>query len=119
MSRHEDPRLPGRYILDAHGEPVRCDDLATWARWFETPRVRHVAEDLDEGDPTKTIRVSTVFLALDHNFSGKGPPVLWETMVFGGALDSEQRRYTSRAAALRGHQEMCERVRASLTKGHV
>jgi hypothetical protein len=32
-------------------------------------------------------------------------------MVFDGALDGEQERYTSRAAALAGHAAMVERVR--------
>src|SRR5215471_17514474 len=27
-------------------------------------------------------RVSTVFLGLDHNYSGVGPPIVFETMIF-------------------------------------
>lgn len=41
------------------------------------------------------VRVSTVFLGLDH-FGRVGEPVLWETMIFGGAHDGYQARYTSR-----------------------
>lgn len=100
-------------MLNANGEPEPCDDLLTWGRWMQTAE-RHVAHDLDEGDDGRTIRVSTVFLGLDHKFSSHGPPVLWETMVFGGLLDGEQDRYTSKAAALAGHQAMCQRVRESL-----
>lgn len=29
-----------------------------------------------------SLRLSTVFLALDHRYSGEGPPILWETMLF-------------------------------------
>jgi len=29
------------------------------------------------------VRVSTTFLGLDHNFFGDGPPLLFETMIFG------------------------------------
>jgi hypothetical protein len=54
-----------------------------------------------------------VFLGLDHSFR-QGPPILWETMVFGGPLDGEMMRYTSRAEAFDGHQEMCRRVREAL-----
>lgn len=32
---------------------------------------------------TRWVNVSTVFLAIDHAF-GDGPPVLYETMIFGG-----------------------------------
>jgi hypothetical protein len=107
---------PHQYILDDAGEPVPCHDLIEWGRFMASEHLRRVAQDLDEGDPGKEVRVSTVFLGLDHNFFGKGPPVLWETLVFGGVLDGEMDRYTSRAAALEGHQAMCLRVRATIEK---
>src|SRR5258706_13563526 len=49
----------------------------TGARWFQTSD-RHVAKT-DFGD----VRVSTVFLGFDRSF-GQGPPLLFETMIFGG-----------------------------------
>jgi len=107
----------GRYILDDKGQPVICDDLMTWGR-FMASSDRRVAQDMDEGDTTTGVhvRVSTVFLGLDHNYDGEGPPVLWETMVFGGVMDQEQVRYTSLADALAGHQEMCARVRETMPR---
>ena len=37
------------------------------------------------GDTTiGNVRVSTIFLGLDHNVFGDRPPELFETMVFGG-----------------------------------
>lgn len=107
----------GRYILDEAGQPVPCDDLMEWGRFMGNIDRRRVAQDMDEGDESGVrVRVSTVFLGLDHNFFGDGPPVLWETLVFGGVLDGEMDRYTSVRAALEGHWEMCERVRATLHK---
>jgi len=50
--------------------------------------------------------VSTVFLALDHSHGQPGPPILFETMVFGGPLDSKQRRYAYWAEAIEGHDAM-------------
>jgi hypothetical protein len=97
---------PQHYILH-HGEPVAEPDLMRWARWFETHNdERVVARDELPGGVT----VSTVFLALDHAF-GYGQPVLYETMVFGGALDEEQDRYHTRDEAEAGHAAMCARVR--------
>jgi hypothetical protein len=96
--------VSGKYILDEHGEPVSCDDTLAWGRWFEAAD-RQLAHDEIEGGG----RVSTVFLGLDHNFGG-GPPLLWETMVFGGPLDGEGDRYASRTAALRGHAAMLARA---------
>lgn len=91
-----------RYILDGR-TPQPAESLEAWARWFENAE-RHVA-DLRDGD----IRVSTVFLGLDHNW-GSGPPLLFETMVFGGPLDGEQDRCSTWEHAERMHREMAERV---------
>jgi len=101
------------YVLDDRFDPVPCPDLLVWARWFETAN-RVLAKDQDEGRDGTHIEVSTVFLGLDHNFSGTGPPVLWETLVFGGPLDGEGGRYTTKAAALQGHQAYCAKVRAAI-----
>jgi len=88
------------YKLDTDGQPVACD-LLEWATWFEGAGAsRIVAQDM-VGD----VQVSTVFLALDHDWSGAGPPVLWETMIFGGRHSDYQRRYSSREAAVAGHVE--------------
>jgi hypothetical protein len=106
-----------KYILDAHDQPQPCEDLLEWAQWMEqaaTTRQRMVAQDKDEGPDGQDITVSTVFLGLDHNYTLHGPPVLWETLVFGGPMDGEMDRYESREAALAGHQAMCLKVRAVL-----
>lgn len=87
------------YILDDEGEPVVEPDLLGWARWFEQSSNRVVLQDR-----RGCVRISTVFLGLDHNFSLTGPPVLWETLIFEGALDGKMWRYTSRLDALIGHQ---------------
>lgn len=55
------------------------------------------------------VQVSTVFLHMDHSFNG-GPPLLFETMVFGGLHDNHQVRYTSWDEAEKGHNEICQMV---------
>lgn len=92
------------YILEGH-EPVPAD-LMTWARWFENATNRRVAET-HVGD----MRISTVFLGLDHNFAG-GPPLLFESLVFDGTLDGEMERYTTWEEAEEGHTRLVNRVRA-------
>ena len=94
-----------RYILDANGRPQPCDDLMTWARWMEDGN--RVLRKTEIGG----VRVSTVFLGLDHSF-GEGPPVLWETMIFGGEHDQYQDHYASEAAAIQGHEYACGLVAA-------
>lgn len=94
-----------QYILNERGEPEAVDDMLTWARWFENAQRRVAWTSIAPG-----VDVSTVFLGLDHSFGG-GQAVLWETLVFGGPLDGEMDRYTSRAAAEAGHAAMVERAR--------
>jgi len=62
-----------------------------------------------------TIDVSTVFLGLDHDAFGAGPPVLYETMIFGGAYDQYQMRYCTRAEATSEHEKIVSRLAAGLS----
>jgi hypothetical protein len=62
------------------------------------------------------ICISTVFLGIDHNYSGKDLPVLWETMIFweGNGLDGWQQRYTGDKAARAGHKKAVALVKTAL-----
>lgn len=92
------------YILNANKEPVACPDFAEWSKWMECHELRQVAlTDLGFA------KISTVFLALDHNFSG-GTPILFETMVFSNILDPRMERYATYEQAIAGHAEMVKRV---------
>jgi hypothetical protein len=51
-------------------------------------------------------KVSTVFLGLDHNHSGEGAPILFETMVFLPSGNEDCVRYSTWEEAQRGHTEM-------------
>lgn len=100
--------MSDNYILEGH-KAVKIDDVITWARMFE--KTDRVVRKTTIGDA----EVSTVFLGLDHQY-GDGPPLLFETMVFGGKLDQEQDRCTTWEEAEVMHEAMCERVR-STTEG--
>lgn len=97
----------GKYILDKDGNPVEEKNLMKWARWFET------GDRKVDRTQIGTVSVSTVFLGLDHSFMGK-VPLLFETMVFGGKLDKEMDRYTTREEAVEGHKRMVKRVEGEL-----
>jgi len=101
-----------KYILDDKGEPVVEDCLYRWGMWFET----HSHNRIVNQEWVGSYKVSTVFLGLDHNWSPHGPPVLWETMVFGyGPLDSEMDRCSgTREQAEAMHQKMVDKVRKNL-----
>jgi hypothetical protein len=98
------------YILDAEHRPVEAD-FETWARFFENNKRRRVAHT-QLGD----VCVSTVFLGLDHRFGDDGPPIVFETMIFGGPLDQERclRRYSSWDDAEAGHAAAVRKARATV-----
>lgn len=103
--------MSDKFILDNEGNPVAENDLSAWGSWYQdNPDQRRLAND-KIGD----VRISTVFLGLDHSFGG-GEPVLWETMIFEGQHDGYQERYTSKGKALEGHKKAVELVKTT-TKG--
>jgi hypothetical protein len=94
------------FILREDGS-LESVDLLTWANWFETAD-RHIGNDtLSNG-----VRVSTVFLGIDHNFGLNGPPLLFETMIFGGPHDQWQNRYATKDEAVVGHAHALEIARS-------
>ena len=99
---------PWHYRLDGH-TPVPEPDLVAWGSWFVTAD-RTVARTWLAPD----VEVSTVFLGLDHAFQPGGPPLLFETMIFGGRLDGHQERFTTWAEAVTGHEALCAQVAATL-----
>ena len=97
----------GTYILDGH-EPV-ATELMAWSKWFEANVTkRHVADEM-VGD----VRVSTVFLGVDHQYMDGGPPLLFETMIFrDGVADDLMERCSTWDEALAQHAQVVERVQA-------
>ena len=95
-----------KYILEGK-DVIECDDVKEWGEWFEkTDRQIALTE---VGD----IRVSTVFIGLDHNFgygAGGELPIVFETMVFKDGEESGMRRYSTWNAAAIGHVEMCKQA---------
>jgi len=75
------------YKLNEKGEPIKCASMIEWAMWYEKNRWERVVKQTR----VRGCLISTVFLGLDHNWCG-GPPILWETMVFGRNLDKECER---------------------------
>lgn len=75
------------YILKDK-KPVMVD-LMTWARFFEGKFVdgKWISDRIVKHTYVYDTLVSTVFLGLDHNWDDDGPPILFETMVFGGPAE--------------------------------
>ena len=92
------------YVLSGH-VPVRVHYLAEWGRMFEmSGDRRRVALDVIEQPELDPVKVSTVFLGIDHNWHDDGPPLLFESLVFGGPLDGDMYRYSTWDEAAAGHK---------------
>jgi hypothetical protein len=95
--------------FDRSGHPITMEQ---WAKLLENREYCRI------GDTTihvkgHDVRISTVWLGLDHCF-GEGPKLIFETMVFGGSQDGYVRRYSTWQVATEGHVEtanMIERIR--------
>jgi hypothetical protein len=57
-----------------------------------------------------TVRVSTVWLGLDHSFGGP-VPLIFETLVFGGRHDGFMLRYPTEDQARAMHDQIVAAVR--------
>ncbi len=72
-------------------------------RVFQTPSTNWIGRPLFL-DYFGNIKVSTIFLGIDHNHTGKGEPILFETMVFKGNKDVFQYRCSTYSEAEKIHQ---------------
>jgi hypothetical protein len=95
---------PNLYVLDGK-TPRRAADILEWGRTFCGPE-KFLARDAVGG-----VTVSTIFLGIASNIFG--PPLLFETMVFGGQHDRAQNRYETYDEALAGHQWWLAKVTKS------
>lgn len=95
--RHDRP--PYYFIMK--GKHLMPTDMITAGEYMQTAnRSVGLATLLD-----MTVQVSTVFLCINHYTPWSKKPVLFETMIFGGANDGYTQRYSSYREAKKGHVE--------------
>ncbi len=104
-------QMSDKYILKGH-EPVPCNGLLAWCRWFEDSDAERIVKQEMVGD----IRISTVFLGLDQRLlrdRNGGQPLLFETLVRGSPHDDGEYRYSNWDEAAKGHEEIAAKCRAT------
>lgn len=90
-------------------KPVPCYDMLEWAQHLAMAD-RRVGET-----HIGCLRVSTVFLGIDSRIFD-GPPLLFETMIFGDIEDDYQTRCSTWAEAEAMHAEAVEIAREMVRK---
>jgi hypothetical protein len=95
----------GTDYYDRHGKPL--DREAFYASWGE-PAEKYVRKTM-----VGKVEISTVWLGIDHAYSG-GPPIIFETLVFGGKHADDGERYATEAEAIEGHDRWVREVQGWL-----
>lgn len=94
-------------FYDAEANPVGIEE----AERLLKSRDRIVAQDAVNG-----LWVSTVHTVVDYNFGCDGPPLIYETALFGGDDGTvEAWRTPNRTAALAMHDQVCAAARARVS----
>jgi hypothetical protein len=91
------------YLLEKNHKLIKTD-LITWIKFFKN--FDRIVKQEDIGNT----KISTVFLGIDHNF-GKGKPLLFETIIFGGEHDQYQDRCSTWEQAEKMHQKAIDLVK--------
>lgn len=92
------------YYILSDDKTIIPATLLEWGLWFETFDRTVKYTDLPNG-----VRISTVFLGIDLRMWSK-PPLLFETMIFGGEFNEFQERYCTWDEAVEGHNKAVELV---------
>ncbi|MEX2492188.1 MAG: hypothetical protein WD425_10550 [Nitrospirales bacterium] len=92
-----------RFYILRNQEVVLASGAKEFGEWVET------ADRVVSHTQVADIEVSTVFLGIDHQFFA-GPPLLFETMVFGGDLDQTCRRCSTWDEAEAQHEAILSEV---------
>lgn len=104
-------RMPLNYLLDDQGNPYPSDDMHAIGELLGNIEKRRVAKT-EKDVAGHHLRVSTVFLVLDHNHDYENNnPILFETMLFidgSSEISSATRRYYTRQEATEGHEEVVD-----------
>jgi hypothetical protein len=104
-----------RYYALVNRSPMPIDDPISWAHEMVKRGMCKQTTGVDPWRVDETVigdaRVSTVSIGLDHRFVGEGPPIVFETMLFGGKHDQYQDRCATWDEAEAAHQRVVAMVR--------
>lgn len=101
---------PKWYIL-RDKTPVAVSEFSEFLRWM----VRNQSACQVARNQVGKSFVSTIFTGSNYNSVAQGPPLVFESMVFGGPMDLMIKRYSTWDQALKGHNDLIK----ELTRDHL
>lgn len=102
---------------------MRCMNLMNKPMWYVLNHCGEVVPSPDGYPPMpdfhcgfdlKTQVEDDACVSTDHRF-GSGPPLVFETMIFGGEYDECQWRYSTKLEAEQGHARVVEALQTGQT----
>jgi hypothetical protein len=103
------------FLLDDNETAIPCS-IEEWGNFLEDARgtKRRIVKQEYIYDKF----ISTVFLGLNHNWSSKGTPLIFETMIFNDNNGCEEYcdRYSTWDEALIGHEKAVQWVKDGCKK---
>ena len=100
---------------DRQGNPMTVEEWAeAMAHLFDRVVAKTSVVETPSSSDSQAVEVSTVWLGINHNWTGSGRPIIFETMVFGGPIDQEMWRYATEQEAVAGHREVVRLVQMAL-----
>jgi hypothetical protein len=98
---------------------VPCESMLEWAMWFgQNSHPDNFNRRVDE-TIIGPMRISTIFLGLDHNFGRDGEPLIFETMIFRGGESQECWRSSSWQEAEADHKRAVELIRREIKENAI
>lgn len=98
-----------RGYYDKAGRPITREEFARLKYNTDGIVSDYSRIGLDQVGPG--VEVSTVWLGYNHAFMHGAPPVIFETLIFGGYYDGDMRRYCTEFQARRGHRDAVNNLR--------
>jgi hypothetical protein len=107
-----------KYMLNGH-VPYQEKDLMTWGRWYETSATERTVAFTPKSPHGGNISgdVSTVFTSLEPVGSSSEPPLLFQTVVFGGPWNFWGQNVATWEEAEALHAKVVEALKAGKPEG--
>ena len=91
--------------------PVAVESFMEWSLWMLSAKTIVMINEL------KDSIISTRFVGIDLNLgscNSESKPMVFETLVMGGAMDGKRNFYPTWDEAIQGHLKICTQVFKSL-----